>query len=114
MSMKTRNWLAALAVIAASQSDVYGLTPPSESDGPIKLLGCIVSPQGVLEAEVDSQVDDDMNCNIRCNYEIAERMFSYTFSVTIPKRFHGRVGQFNTSTARPGNYSGEVGTCKKN
>ena len=112
--MKTRNWLAGLAVIAASQSDVYGLTPISDSDGPIKLLACIVSPQGMLEAEVDSQVEDDMNCNIRCNYEIAERMFSYTFSVTIPKRFHGRVGQFNTSTGKPGNYSGEVGTCSKN
>ena len=112
--MRTRNWLAALAVISASQSDVYGLTPPGDSDGPIKLLGCIVNPQGVLEAEVDSQVDEDMNCNIRCNYEIADRMFTYSFSVTIPKRFRGRVGQFDTSTARPGNYSGEIGTCKKN
>ena len=112
--MKTRNWLAVLAVIAASQSDVYGLTPPSDSDGPIKLLGCIVNPQGVLEAEVDSQVDDDMDCNIRCSYAIGEKMFSYTFNVYIPKRFHGRVGQFDTSTARPGNYSGEIGTCKKN
>ena len=111
--MKTRNWLAALAVITASQSDVYGLTPPSDSDGPIKLLTCIVNPQGLLEAEVDSRVDDNMDCNIRCDYEIGGQMFSHTFSVTIPKRFHGRVGQFDTSTAKPGNYSGEVGTCKK-
>jgi hypothetical protein len=111
--MKTRNWLAAVAAITAFQSDVYGLTPPSESDGPIKLLACIVSPQGLLEAEVDSGVDDSMDCNIRCDYEIGGQMFSHTFSVTIPKRFHGRVGQFDTSTGKAGNYSGEVGTCKK-
>ena len=89
------------------------MTPPSDSDGPIKLLTCTVSPQGILEAEVDSQADDDMSCNIRCNYELGERMFSQSFDVTIPARFHGRVGRFDTSNAKAGNYSGEVGTCKK-
>jgi hypothetical protein len=97
----------------ASQSTVYGLTPPSDSDGPIKLLTCVVTETGVLEAEVDSQADDAMMCNIRCNYELGERMFSHTFSVTIPARFHGRIGRFDTSNARAGNYSGDVGTCRK-
>jgi hypothetical protein len=109
--MKARHWLVALAVTVAAQADVFGLTPPSASDGPVKLLGCIVTPQGILEAEVDNQTDDAMSCNIRCNYELGERMFSYTFNVTIPKRFHGRVGRFDTNNARAGNYSGDVRTC---
>jgi hypothetical protein len=109
--MKARYWLAALLAMAASQS--YGLTPPSASDGPVKLMTCTVTPQGILEAEVDNQTDDAMNCNIRCNYELGERMFSQSFNVTIPARFHGRVGRFDTSNAKAGNYSGEVGSCKK-
>jgi hypothetical protein len=105
--------VAALAAIFALQADVYALTPPSESDGPIKLLTCTVSPAGILEAEVSSQTDDAMDCNVRCNYELGERMFSYTFSVTIPGRFQGRVGRFDTSNAKAGNYSGDLGNCKK-
>lgn len=111
--MKTRHWLAALTTIVAAQADVYGLTPPSSSDGPIKLLTCIVNPNGILEAEVDSQSDDAMNCNIRCNYELGERTFSHSFNVNIPARFHGRIGRFDTSNAKAGNYSGDVGTCNK-
>ncbi|HEV7606363.1 MAG TPA: hypothetical protein VGO61_03460 [Steroidobacteraceae bacterium] len=111
--MNTRSWLVALAAIAAPLAVVHGLTPPSASDGPVKLLTCVVSPQGVLEAEVDSQTDDAMDCNIRCNYELGEKMFSQSFSVTIPARFHGRVGRFDTSNAKAGNYSGDIGTCKK-
>ena len=111
--MKTKLWLAALAAILTAQMDVHALTPPSDSDGPIKLLTCTVSPQGILEAEVESQTDDDMSCNIRCNYEFGERSFSQSFDVTIPGRFHGRVGRFDTSNGKAGNYSGEVGTCKK-
>jgi hypothetical protein len=111
--MKTRNWLVALTVITASQADVYGLTPPSSGDGDIRLLTCTVSPQGLLEAEVDSKTEDAMSCNIRCNYELGEKMFSHTFSVTIPGRFQGRVGRFDTNGAKTGNYSGDLGTCKK-
>jgi hypothetical protein len=111
--MKTRICLVVLGALAAAQADVYGLTPPSDSDGPIKLLTCVVTPQGILAAEVDSQTEDAMNCNIRCNYELGERMFSQSFNVTIPGRFHGRVGRFDTSNGKAGNYSGEVGTCKK-
>jgi hypothetical protein len=111
--MKTRSCLLALAAMAAAQSDVYGLTPPSDSDGPIRLLTCIVSPQGVLEAEVDSRTEEAMNCNIRCNYELGGKPFSHSFNVTIPGRFQGRVGRFDTTNGKAGNYSGDVGTCKK-
>jgi hypothetical protein len=111
--MKTLISFLALAALAVAQSDVYGITPPSASDGPIRLLNCVVTPGGILEAEVDNQSEDDMNCNIRCNYELGERMFSQSFSVTIPARFQGRVGRFDTSNGKPGNYSGSVGTCRK-
>jgi hypothetical protein len=111
--MKTRRWLAALGAVAAAQSDVYGLNPPSDSDGPVRLLACIVNAQRILEAEVDSISTDDMDCNIRCNYQLGEKTFSQYFNVTIPGRFQGRVGRFDTGEGKPGNYSGEVGTCKK-
>jgi hypothetical protein len=111
--MKTRLFLLALATIAATQSDVYGITPPSTSDGPIRLLTCVVTSAGILEAEVDNQSEDAMNCNIRCNYELGERTFSHSFNVTIPARFNGRVGRFDTSNGKAGNYSGDVGTCNK-
>jgi hypothetical protein len=107
--MKTRLCWAALAMLATQSP---GLTPPSSSNGPVKLLTCVVTPQGILEAEVDSQVDDAVSCNIRCNYELGDRGFSHSFNVTIPARFHGRVGGFDTTNARAGNYSGEIGTCK--
>ena len=114
--MKTRDCLvplAALAAIAATRADVYALTPPSDSDGPVRLLNCVVSPNGLLEVEVDSQSDDAMSCNLRCNYELGGQTFSHWFEVTIPARFNGRVGRFDTSGAKAGNYSGDVGTCKK-
>src|SRR5262245_58324112 len=106
--MKTRHWLAALAATLATQADVYGLTPPSEDDGPVKVLSCIVSNDGILEAEVDNATDDAQSCDFRCNYDLLGKRVSRTFTVTIPKRFHGRVGQFSTEGATPGNYSGNV------
>lgn len=111
--MRARYWLVAAAAVVAAQSDVYGLNPPSASDGPIKLLACVVNPNGVLEAQVESQSEDAMSCNIRCNYELGGKMFSHTFDVTIRARFQGRIGRFDTSNARAGNYSGDVGTCEK-
>jgi len=111
--MKTRHGLAALAAAAVIHTDTYALNPPSDSDGPVKLLACIVSPQRVLEAEVDSRTEDAMSCNIRCNYELGEKTFSHSFSVTIPGRFQGRVGRFDTNEGKPGNYSGDIGTCKR-
>ena len=111
--MKTRHWLITLTALAAAQTAVFALTPPSSSDGPVKLLNCVVGPDAVLEAVVDNQTDEAMNCNIRCNYELGERTFSHSFNVNIPRRFNGRVGQFDTSNGKAGSYSGEVGTCNK-
>lgn len=113
MRMRTRLFLTALGALAISQSSLHALTPPSSSDGPIKLLACIVSPTGILEADVSSASDDRMACNIRCTYSLGERMFSHSFDVTIPARFSGRVGRFDTNNAKPGSYSGDVGICKK-
>jgi hypothetical protein len=109
--MKTRHWLACLTAALATQADVHGLTPPSDSDGPIKLFSCIVTPAGILEAQVESTGDEAVTCNIRCTYELGGRMFSHTFHERIPKGFSGRVGRFDTSNAKAGNYSGEVGSC---
>lgn len=111
--MRTRIWVLALAITAAPQSMVYALVSPKASDGAVRLLGCSVSANGLLEAQVDNQGDDAMFCNIRCNYEIEGKMLSHTFSETIPKHFQGRVGQFETNAGKAGNYSGEVGSCKK-
>ncbi len=114
VNMNSRYWLMTLAVlVAAPNRHVYSLTPPSSSDGPIRLLTCLVTPNGVLEAEVDNQSEDAMSCNIRCNYELGEKSFSHTFTVTIPARFNGRVGRFDTANGKAGNYSGDVGTCRK-
>jgi hypothetical protein len=99
--------------MAATHADVYGLTPPSDTDGPIRLLNCVVSPTGILDAEVDSQSEDAMSCDITCNYELGEHRFSHWFEVTIPARFSGRVGRFDTTGGKAGNYSGEVGNCRK-
>jgi hypothetical protein len=111
--MKPGLYLFAVAAVAIPISGLHALTPPSSSDGPVKLLSCVVTPAGILEAEVDSAADDSMNCNIRCGYELGGRMFSHSFNVTIPARFNGRVGRFNTSNAKAGTYSGDVGTCTK-
>jgi hypothetical protein len=111
--MKSRQGLVGFLMMVTLTPAIHALTPPSASDGPIKLLACVVTPARVLEAQVDNQSDDAMFCNIRCNYELGGNMFSHTFGETIPKRFQGRIGAFDTSNARPGNYSGEVGSCKK-
>lgn len=110
--MKTRILFATLAAAAVTQ-DVSGLNPPSDSDGPVTLLACLVSPGGVLEAEVDSQSDDAMNCNIQCNYEFGGKPFTHWFNVRIPKRYVGKVGRFDTNGGRAGTFSGEIGTCRK-
>ena len=111
--MKARHCVAVLAAVAWGHANVSALTPPSDSDGPIRLLNCIVSPSGILEADVDSTSEDAMNCNISCSYEFGGKRLSQWLEVTIPKRFHGHVGHFDTNGGRPGNFSGSVGTCKK-
>jgi hypothetical protein len=113
MAMTSRLRLLALAALALPLAGVHALTPPSESDGPVRLLNCIVTPQGALQAEVDSQSDDVMMCSIRCSYELGDQKFSHTFRESIPARFQGRVGRFDTGNARAGNYSGDVSDCKK-
>jgi hypothetical protein len=111
--MHARNrWLFVPALLAAA-AVAYGLSKPSASDGPIKLLGCIVTPGGVLEALVDSQTDDIMSCDIRCSYELGDRMFQQRFNVSIPGRYQGRVGQVDAVGAKPGNYQGEISNCRK-
>lgn len=94
-------------------SVVYALTPPSASDGPVRLLACVVSPNGLLEASVDSQTDDRMRCHIRCTYQMADRTFNHSFVETIPPRFQGRVGQFDTTNGKAGSYPGDIGDCEK-
>jgi hypothetical protein len=111
--MKTRLALAALVAVAATHADVSALTPPSKSDGPIKLMNCIVSGDGTLEAEVDNTSEDAQNCNIGCNYEMGGQTFSHWFEVSIPARYSGRVGRFDTAGGKKGSYSGDVGTCQK-
>jgi hypothetical protein len=110
--MKTRSGWVASALAIASLPAAHALNPPSSSDGPVKLLSCVVTPAGVLEAAVASQSDDAMSCEIHCTYELGERMFSQTFTVTIPARFQGRVGEFDTNGAKTGNYSGEISACE--
>ena len=112
--MTARRVLLAICVLTASDLDVLALTPPSDSDGPVKLLTCVVSPQGVLEAEVASQSDDEMDCFIRCNYEFGDKLLSQGFHATVPARFQGRVRGVDTSAGKVGNYSGEISGCKKN
>jgi hypothetical protein len=110
--MRTRHALATAAIVAM-QADVHALTTPSASDGPVRLISCTVMSNGILEARVDNTGDEAMFCNVRCSYELSGRMFSHSFSATIPKHFQGSIGKFDTNNARPGNYPGEVGSCKK-
>lgn len=111
--MKTRLVGVAIVAMAAPHADVIALTPPSKSDGPVRLLSCVVSANGILEAEVDNTADSALTCNLRCNYDIAGQAFTHWFEVSIPARFNGRVGRFDTSGGKPGSYSGDVGTCQK-
>lgn len=111
--MKLRFASSLLALTAVLQADVHALTPPGDADGPVRLLNCVVTPNGQLEAEVDNQSDDTMSCNISCGYELGEHRFSHWFEVSIRAHFTGRVGRFQTNGAKPGNYSGEIGSCRK-
>lgn len=110
--MRTRfAWLAVAAMMP--QAPLRALTPPSASDGPLRLLGCTVTNRGILQAQVDNQSDDALFCDIRCGYELGGKMFSHEFSATIPKRFQGSIGEFETHGAREGTYRGEVGRCSR-
>ena len=92
----------------------FGCSSQYGTKFPKQPLDCVVELNGILAAEVDSQSEDAMGCNIKCNYVQGEETFEHMFEVTIPAKFTGRVGRFNTFGGKAGNYSGEVGTCKKN
>lgn len=109
----SRRPVVVAAGLTAAAMGAHGLNPPSASDGPVKLLACVVTPSGILEAAVDSSADEAMTCDFRCHYELGERMFSHSFTETVPARFQGRVGRFDTNNAKPGSYAGEIGRCYK-
>ena len=110
--MKTRTSCAAVIIAAAATSAVQGLTPPSSSDGPVKLLACVVTSSGILEASVESATDQRMRCHIRCAYLLGGRTLNHSFDEFIPARFQGRVGRFDTSSGTPGSYPGDIGRCE--
>jgi hypothetical protein len=110
--MNKRTIGAALTSLVIA-SAAYALTPPSASDGPVKLLSCVVTANGVLEAAVDNTSEDRLRCHIRCSYQMAERTFNHSFVETIPPRFQGRVGQFDTTNGKAGSYPGEISGCEK-
>src|SRR4051812_19030556 len=111
--MKSRTGLMVLLTLFAVHGSVFALTPAKDSDGPVRLLACVVSSSGTLESEVGNQSDDAQLCNIRCDFDIAGQTFTHWFDVTIPKHYNGRVGRFDTNGGKAGTFSGEVGTCKK-
>ncbi len=82
------------------------------SAGPIRLVSCVVNRAGLLEAEVENTSDAAQVCNLRCDYTLEDTTSSHWFEVSIPARFSGIVGQFDTSRGRPGSYSGRLGNCR--
>jgi hypothetical protein len=84
----------------------------AKSPGPIRLLSCVVSNAGLLEAEVENTADSAQACTVRCNYLVGETSISHRFEVSIPAGFSGIVGQFDTSRGQPGSYPGHLGACR--
>jgi len=82
------------------------------SAGPVRLLSCVVSRAGLLEAEVENTSDTKQICNLRCDYTLEEATSSHWFEVSIPARFSGIAGQFDTSRGRPGSYPGHIDSCR--
>ena len=83
-----------------------------KSSGPVRLLSCVVSRAGLLEAEVENTSDTAQICNLRCDYTLEETTSSHWFEVSIPARFSGIAGQFDTSRGRPGSYPGHIDSCR--
>jgi len=102
--MKVFRRAIALAVLAAPLV--------ARAPGPVRLLSCVVSNAGLLEAEVENTSDSAQACSLRCDYRIEEAMTSRRFEVSIPARFSGVAGQFDTSRGQPGRYSGLIGMCR--
>ena len=103
--MKAARYAIALAALA---SPLVADTP-----GPVRLLSCVVSNAGLFEAEVENTSDSARVCNLRCDLVISDTTIPHRFEVSIPARFRGIVGQFDTSRGRPGSYAGHVRDCRK-
>ena len=84
----------------------------ANTPGPVRALACIVSETGLLEAEVSNTSDVGQSCRLRCDYVIREATLTHAFEATIPARYRGRAGQFDTSSGRPGRYAGHVDACR--
>lgn len=88
------------------------LATTSVSTGPVRLLSCEVSPTGLLEAEVSNTSDFEQTCQLRCDYVIRDALVAHRSEVAVPARWRGRVGQYDTSSGRPGTYTGELDGCQ--
>jgi hypothetical protein len=84
----------------------------AKSTGPVRLLSCAVSRAGLLEAEVENASDSAQTCKLRCEYVIHATTVSHWFEVTVPARFSGIAGQFDTARGLPGKYPGQLGVCR--
>ena len=82
------------------------------SAGPILLHSCVVSRAGLLEAEVENTSETAQVCKLRCDYTLEGTTNSHWFEFSIPARFSGIAGQFDTSRGRPGSYTGHLGRCR--
>ena len=100
---------ASLFMLIALAGPLMGIP---NSAGPVRLLSCVVSRAGLLEAEVENTSDTKQICNLRCDYTLEETNSSHWFEVSIPARFSGIVGQFDTSRGRPGSYPGHIDSCR--
>ena len=101
--MSVRHIAAALAALAAPLI--------AKSPEPVRLLSCVVSETGLLEAEVSNTSDLEMTCRLGCSYVVREAALSHSFEVDIVPHFMGRVGHFDTSSGRPGSYAGHLDRC---
>jgi len=103
--MNAGRFVIALAALAAPLA--------ANTPGSVRLLSCVVSSAGLLEAEVESTADFAQTCNLRCDYVIGGTTISHRFDVSIPARFKGIVGQMDTWRGQPGSYSGHVDACRE-
>ena len=103
--MSTGRFVMALLALAAPLA--------ANNSGPVRLVSCVVSDTGLLEAEVESTADFAQTCSLRCDYVVGGTTISHRFYASIPARFKGIVGQVDTWRGQPGSYSGHVDGCRK-
>ena len=80
---------------------------------PVRLLSCVVSSAGLLEAEVENTSGSTQACSLRCDYVIGESTISHRFEISIQARFRGIAGQVDTFRGQPGSYPGVISMCRK-